>query len=155
MERPVLKETSAGGVVLRRVEDRYDICLILRTRHQRRAWCLPKGHLEPGEDAPTAAVREVLEETGLSCEVLEPLGTIQYEFEVPEQHTRCAKTVSYFLMRAKGGTPSPRDREAVEARWMSVEDATARAAYDNERRILARALEQLSRPEIAARLGEA
>lgn len=30
-------------------------------------WVLPKGHIEPGEEAPEAAVREVLEEAGARC----------------------------------------------------------------------------------------
>ena len=30
-------------------------------------WSLPKGKVDPGETAPVAAVREVLEETGHHC----------------------------------------------------------------------------------------
>ena len=50
---------AAGGVV---ADDGGKVLMIFR----RGRWDLPKGHIDAGEDAPTAAVREVEEETGVS-----------------------------------------------------------------------------------------
>jgi len=50
---------SAGVVVVRRVEGTWRV-LLLRVYNY---WDCPKGLVEPGEDALTAAIREVREET--------------------------------------------------------------------------------------------
>lgn len=142
MGEAIVQETSAGGVVVRQVEGRSDVCLVLRERHGR-AWSLPKGHLEAGEDPATAALREVLEETGLHAKIVEPLGTIAYQFRRPEQGVTCAKTVIFFLMRATGGRLGARDPETVEARWMTLDEAMGAVTYDNERRLLERAKQRL------------
>lgn len=64
---PIFFHQSAGAVVI--VEDR---CLALR-RSDRDEWVFPKGHLEAGERPEDAAIREVLEETGLPIEIVASL----------------------------------------------------------------------------------
>ena len=54
---------------------------------------LPKWHIDPGENSEQAALREVLEETGLECQIVWDLGTTEYlNFEWIVQ-------VQYFAMR--------------------------------------------------------
>ena len=54
---------------------------------------LPKWHIEQGESIETAALREVLEETWLECQIVWDLGTTEYlNFEWIVQ-------VKYFAMR--------------------------------------------------------
>ena len=63
-------EVSAGGVVYRGEDDAIEIALAARrTRRGDLAWGLAKGAIEPGETEEQAAVREVLEETGLEVAV--------------------------------------------------------------------------------------
>lgn len=50
---------AAGGVV---ADDAQNVLMIFR----RERWDLPKGHIDAGEDALSAAVREIAEETGVS-----------------------------------------------------------------------------------------
>lgn len=55
---------GAGFVVFTRGTD--DVVRLLMLQNAtHRSWGVPKGHLEPGEDEPTGAWREVAEETGL------------------------------------------------------------------------------------------
>jgi 8-oxo-dGTP diphosphatase len=46
-------------------------------------WMPPGGHIEPDEDPPTAALREVREETGLFCEIVATSPNVQFDY--PEQ----------------------------------------------------------------------
>jgi 8-oxo-dGTP diphosphatase len=46
-------------------------------------WMPPGGHIEPDEDPPTAALREVREETGLVCEIISKSPNLQVNY--PEQ----------------------------------------------------------------------
>jgi len=48
--------------------------ILLTKRGDNGKWCLPSGHMEPGESAEEACIREVLEETGLSVKVKKIIG---------------------------------------------------------------------------------
>ena len=153
MTGPPLHKPSAGGVLIRRAPGGYDVCLILRRRYRGETWCLPKGHLEPGEDTRTAALREVQEETGYAGDILASLGTIAYQVTRPGKSTPASKTVSFFLMQAPRVVPGLRDAVEVEAvRWMSLDEAMASAAYDNERQILAHTKQLLAQAKMNARI---
>ena len=135
-------EISAGGVVYRREGDALEIALAARrTRRGELAWGLPKGAIEVDEAPEQAAVREVLEETGLEAEIEGDLGTIRY-FYVWEG-VRVRKQVHFFLMRATGGDVSLHDEEMEDVQWFPVRRARKRASYRGEREVLGRAVSGL------------
>jgi 8-oxo-dGTP pyrophosphatase MutT (NUDIX family) len=114
------------------------VALIARTdRRGRLLWSLPKGHLEAGETAEQAAVREVEEETGIRGRILAPLGEIDYWFVV--EGRRVHKTVHHYLLEAVGGELSDRDIEVTEVAWVALDEAAARLAYAGERDLVAAA----------------
>lgn len=136
-------ETSAGGLVVDTGTGR--AALIGRLdRRGRLLWSLPKGHLEAGETAEQAAVREVAEETGIAGVVLAELGVIDYWFVA--EGRRIHKTVHHFLMRAVGGELSDADVEVTEVAWVPLADLQTRLAYADERRLARRAGELLAEP---------
>jgi 8-oxo-dGTP pyrophosphatase MutT (NUDIX family) len=110
-------------------------------RRGRLLWSLPKGHIEAGETAEQAAVREVEEETGIIGSVVAPLGTIDFWFVAEDR--RVHKTVHHFLMRATGGELSDSDVEVSEVAWVPLQELESRLAYADERRLIRRATELL------------
>jgi 8-oxo-dGTP pyrophosphatase MutT (NUDIX family) len=137
-----VEETSAGGLVLRTAGGRTKAALI--ARHDRRGrliWSLPKGHIEPGESAEAAAIREVHEETGIVGRVIAPLGTIDFWFMVED--TRIHKTVHHFILEAVSGELSDTDVEVVEVEWVPIDEVKGRLKYRDERRLMAKAMDLL------------
>jgi 8-oxo-dGTP diphosphatase len=124
-------EFSAGGIV----RDGTNLLMVLvKNLEGQSIWTFPKGHIEKGEKAEEAALREVKEETGYQCKIIEPFDRIQYWFKRERQLTK--KTVTWFLMQAieKTGTHDP--KEIVETKWISITDAARLARYRSDKKIL-------------------
>jgi ADP-ribose pyrophosphatase YjhB (NUDIX family) len=127
-----VNEFSAGGLVVDLAGDVPLGALIGRIdRHGRLLWSLPKGHIEQGETAEQAAIREVAEETGISGVILGELGTIDFWFVA--EGRRIHKTVQHYLMRATGGELSDADVEVSEVAWVPLPEISGRLAYPDER----------------------
>jgi 8-oxo-dGTP pyrophosphatase MutT (NUDIX family) len=124
----VIREFSAGGVVVRHMRGRPFVAVV-RVREQILA--LPKGHPDRGESAAEAARREVREETGIDAELIEKLGDIGYWYARDGQRIR--KIVSFFLFRYRSGSVQDHDHEVEEALWIPLDEAPERLAYRGER----------------------
>jgi 8-oxo-dGTP diphosphatase len=117
---------AAGGLVLRDG----DIAVVHRPRYD--DWSLPKGKLDEGEDFEQAALREVQEETGLSCRLGRELGDATYR-----DNKDRAKLVRYYEMHPEGGEFTPND-EVDELRWVPVSEACELLSYDFDRELVAK-----------------
>ena len=125
-------EFSAGGLVVDLGGSVPRGALIGRTDRQGRLlWSLPKGHIEAGETAEQAAVREVEEETGIAGEILAELGTIDFWFVADGR--RIHKTVRHYLLRRVGGELSDADVEVDEVAWVPLSEIRGQLAYPDER----------------------
>jgi 8-oxo-dGTP pyrophosphatase MutT (NUDIX family) len=134
-------ELSAGGAVIRDLEV-IVIVPVKRDANRRRVLALPKGHLDEGETAEAAATREVSEETGVTAELIDKLGDVEYSYE--RRGRRRAKRVAFFLFEYRSGSVEDHDQEIEEARWMPIERAAEALTYPGEREIVRRALSRLS-----------
>ncbi|MGL6235875.1 MAG: NUDIX hydrolase [Segniliparus sp.] len=133
------RETSAGGLVVAGLDgppEEFRAALIGRLdKAGRMRWSMPKGHIEPGETAEQAAVREVKEETGIDGAVLASLGSIDYWLH--GQGKRVLKTVHHYLMRFQSGELSDEDVEVTEVAWVPLSELPTRLSYADERKLAA------------------
>lgn len=132
-------EHSAGGAVVAVREGRPFVALIA-TRGKTR-WGLPKGAVVHGETNEQAALREVLEETGLTAAVVRPLDTIEYAFRAGD--TLIRKRVDFYLMRYESGDLVPQLSEVDDVEWVELSEAIQRASFESERKLLEMAAQQL------------
>ena len=139
------EQTSAGGVVYRARGRLAEVALISVGEEGR--WQLPKGLLGRDESPEAAALREVREETGLECEIVAPLETVEYWYfsKGPARRVRFHKRVHFYLMRYLSGETEWHDEEVNEARWVKSEDAAGMLAFKGERKAVEEALEKLER----------
>jgi 8-oxo-dGTP diphosphatase len=122
---------AAGGAVLRAREGGgVELCLVHRPKYD--DWSLPKGKLDRGESFEQAAVREVLEETGLRCRLRQELQEVRYTDAKGRP-----KRVRYWLMdvaEERGFVPND---EVDELRWLELAPAAALCTYDHDRELVA------------------
>lgn len=130
------KQVSAGGAAFRETDGKLEVALVLMIPEMR--WQLPKGIIDPGETPEQAALREVREEAGIECELIEPLETIEYWFVDSRSGTpiRIHKFVHFYLMRYVSGDVADHDHEVAEARWFRVDEAISTLAFDSEKSVV-------------------
>ncbi len=134
---PRVEEFSAGGFVLDHSGASPKVALIARRdRRGRLVWSLPKGHIEEGESPEDAAVREVLEETGIRGSIVASLGTIDFWFMSEDK--RIHKTVHHFLLTAHDVVLSDADPEVAEVAWVPLDEVADRLGHADERNLLDR-----------------
>ena len=137
--RRTRQEHSSGGAVISFREGNAFVALIA-TRNRTR-WGLPKGAVSAGETSEHAALREVLEETGLEASIVKPLDTIEYFFRAGD--TLIRKRVDFYLMNYVSGVLTPQLSEVDDVEWVDLREAVERASFDSERKLLEMVLSEI------------
>ena len=112
--------SRVAAVIARDIDGR----LLLGKRRDNGRWTLPAGHLEPGEAPAAAASRELLEESGLQAQNLQPVG---------DRVLPSGTTIHVFTALVAGepsGANDP-DREVEEWRFVDVSGGLPAEYADN------------------------
>jgi 8-oxo-dGTP pyrophosphatase MutT (NUDIX family) len=124
---------QAGGVVIRR-DGRRTRVLVVRSSDGLN-WLFPKGHIEAGETAKEAALREVREEAGADGEVRRFLGHERYT------QGRWRVEVAYYLVEYRHDVDRIEDRDL---RWHTPAAARRALSFDSLKLVLDRAVHALA-----------
>ncbi len=118
--------THGGGVVFRLASEgpRY---LLVEARGTRERWVFPKGHVEHGETAAVAALREVTEEAGVRARPIQRLRRVEQKKDGERI------LIAYFLM-AYSGRATPLENRRI--RWLTFDEATQELDLGKTRRVL-------------------
>lgn len=133
------REFSSGGIVIRERNGVVEVAVIRPAG--KTVTALPKGHIDPGENAEQAATREVNEETGLTATLEQKLGDVKYVYRW--RGNTIFKEVAFFLFRYQSGeidvlTEQMR-KEVDRAYWIPLDDALTKLTYPGERDMANRA----------------
>lgn len=126
-------EFSAGGIVYKKTDNQTLILLCQHSGHH--GWVFPKGHIDKPETKEQTALREVVEETGITGEIIKALEPIQYWFV--QEGIKIKKTVYYFLMQYASGNILDHDDEMENVEWLPIEEVANRLTYPSDKNIWA------------------
>ena len=119
---------AAGGIPVRRGPAGLELLVVHRPHYD--DWTFPKGKCERGESDEECAVREVEEETGLTCRLGRELPSTSYL----DQRGR-PKRVRYWAMDVVAGGLA-HDHEVDDARWVGREEAAMLLTYRRDVELL-------------------
>lgn len=128
MNAPPKYAVAADTVVLARFADGPRVLLIAR-KHPPLGWAIPGGFVEPEEDLPDAAVRELREETGIAVApaALRLIGVYGRPGRDPRGRTI---TAAYGLALDDPPAAAAGD-DAAGLRWFPIDALPANVAFDH------------------------
>ncbi len=147
----VLYEKSSGIIPFRRGADGVEYLLLHSgmVRNPDAAWEFPKGSMEPGEEEPETARRELMEETGITAVTLLPDFRDKVEYMFRRRGQEIQKTVVFFLAEVSDwsvipAAPPSREhklhpREGIWNVWGSEQETMGRLFHPGMRKLFSRA----------------
>jgi ADP-ribose pyrophosphatase len=99
------------------------------------SWAIPGGSIKIGETLQRAAEREILEETGITIQALDPVFTFDY---IERDESGCARfhyVIIDLTAEYVGGEPRAGD-DAAEARWLSSKEIMTLSVNSKTRELL-------------------
>jgi ADP-ribose pyrophosphatase YjhB (NUDIX family) len=134
---------SAGGVV---INSRGEVLIV----NQRDAsWSLPKGKINPGEDPRDAAMREIIEESGVRDLKLIKFLKSYSRYAMSNtgmEDTKKLKRMTMYLFSSTETELKPMDPRITEARWVPKEEVVNMLSHPKDQDFFESVLPELSVP---------
>ncbi len=133
LEIKVNEPQCAGGIVLNKKNQ------LILVSHQGLSWSFPKGHIEKGEEALTAAKREIYEESGVTDLILiKELGIISRMNKTSKigKTVREGKKIFMSLFETNQTKLKPIDPKNPEAIWVDFNTAIKLLKYEEDKDFL-------------------
>jgi len=125
----IMTPVPAVGVVCIKGDE---VLLIQRGKPPKKGeWSLPGGHIEPGERLVDAAIRELIEETGVKAEIGGLIDVVDGIFPEANRHY---VLIDYWARWVSGEAVAGDD--ADKARFVPLEQALEMVDWDETRRII-------------------
>ena len=150
----IAREFSAGALVLRHMQGKWWVAVIEPGRHgepedRKDVIALPKGNVDEGEKPEQAALREVLEETGLRAKTITRLASIRYVYSRKwAGGEKIFKVVTFYLMKSLSGRigqiKDEMKHEVRRAYWLPLQEAAEKLSYTGERQMAKQASEYVT-----------
>lgn len=133
MTKPI---RSSGFIVFRHTLRRPLFLLIQNAAHGH--WDFPKGHIDPGEDEMTSALRELREEAGIDSIRTLPGFREKIHYYMAGREQAVPKEVTYFLGEVRD-QKIRLSEEHSQHKWVPLEEALSLVRFENSRRLLTKA----------------
>jgi len=132
----------AAGVLCWR-ESAEGIKVLLVRRPDYKDVSIPKGKLDPGELLPETAVRELLEETGISATLGAPIGDVTYQVGSRPKFVQywAAEVVGH---QVENASFTPND-EISAVDWVPIAQARKLVSYPHDREMIATLADRIKR----------
>jgi len=147
LSKKFVREPTSGGIVFRMNETEDDIEILL-IQDSKDRWTIPKGHIEPGENAKQTAIREIGEEAGLHhISVLCWLGKINFKYR--RQDKLVLMSTQIYLVRALDQSEIPTKEKWMNGiKWFKFTDALDAIEYEDIEKLMLIAKKKIRSGEI-------
>ncbi|MFM1957789.1 MAG: hypothetical protein RI929_152 [Actinomycetota bacterium] len=139
---------AAGIVCWREQSGKLEVALV--HREQYKDWGFPKGKLDPGEQLPQTAVREVLEEAGFKVRLGRKLGVIKYQVGDgldKEVHYWASKVTAKAMAKQKFAP----NQEIAKVEWIAAKEAVQLLSYEHDKNLMEQVIQLHKAKELETR----
>jgi len=126
-------DQSFGVIPLKKIDGEWYVLLI---KHQKSSfWGFPKGHADEGESSYETALRELVEETGLTVRKLLVEQPLSEKYRFRANGLLIEKTVYYFVAEVNEGDVILQNEEIEDSNWIALNEAENYVTFDQAKHL--------------------